>query len=302
MLEFEQLVLGGDAGLLCLVILGGVLAGGGTQRVKLCVEGIELSLNGGESDAGVGIRQLVKRLLSVRQLLHGRVVLLGAGSRGGESGLGVRHALLRSLAFGLSARGKLVIGLLRVLDLLLERGDLLLIARALLILKRLVQRVERFLLGLDRGVILILRGGYLALLDGIVEGRHVYGGLAVADLKIAQRIGRGLKLVTVALTEDEQHVALIDLLPGLDRDGADLAGLVGLDLIAAVCSDSTGAADAGGDAAVGDGLRCDLRQRPVHDGVGEKGQHQQDGEEDDGGVFYPASVDFFMFHGDVAPS
>ena len=40
-------------------------------------------------------------------------------------------------------------------------------------------------------------------------------------------------------------------------------------------------------------MGCDLGQRPVHDGVGEKGQHQQDGEEDDGGVFYPASVDFF---------
>ena len=185
MLQLKQLVFGGDAGLLCLVILGGVLAGGRTERVKLSVEGIELSLNGGESDAGVGIRQLVKRLLRVRQLLHGRVVLLCAGSRGGESGFGVRNTLLCGLAFCLRALCKLVIGFLCVRYLLLQHGDLLLIACALLILKRLVEHIQRILLRLNSRIIFLLSGGNLALFDGVIKGGHIYGGLAVADLKIA---------------------------------------------------------------------------------------------------------------------
>ena len=132
--------------------------------------------------------------------------------------------------------------------------------------------------------------------QGVVKAGHIHRGALVAELELAQVFGGGVQLLAGAFAQNKEYIALVDLLPLLDHDGADLPGGPGLDLVAAVGFHCAGAAHLGGDGAVGDALGSHLSQGVVHKGVGEEGKYQHHRQKDNGGVFDPSSVFHFDFH------
>ena len=147
--------------------------------------------------------------------------------------------------------------------------------------------------GAVEGVLGVFNG---AVIGGVIHGRHIESGALVARLQGPELFLGLLKQGLVALAEDEEHVADIDLLAHLDHDGTDGAGLLGLDLVLAGGGDGAGAAHLGDDVAALDGGGGDLGQAPVHDGIGEKGQHKQHRQKEYGGVLDPFTFFDSGFH------
>ena len=147
------------------------------------------------------------------------------------------------------------------------------------------------------GLLQLLSGPLDLVLLGLVADRgHADGGALIAHLQRAQGLLRLLDLGALSLAQDEENVPGFNGLPGLDHDRADLPRLLGLDHMVSDGGHSAGAAHLGGDGAAGHVLRGDLRQAPVHDGVGKEGQHQQHGQKDNGRVLDPFSVFRFIVH------
>ena len=249
---------------------------GGLRLVKSHRDGVDAAVGGQERLARVAQRvgRVVERK-RVDPLREAGVFKFGQGRERAREALlrGIVRELVRQLR-----RGELVPGGV-------ERG------------KRVLKIDAAVELGIGRGlggdgvVIARLRALQLA---GVV--RRADDRLLIVELELTELLLGRLDLGAVAVAEDEEHVARLDRLAGLDHDGADLARLGGFDLVDALRFHRARAAHLCRDAVRLDVLRRHLGQAAVHDGIGEKGQHKQHREENDRGVFDPFSVFRFAFH------
>ena len=117
----------------------------------------------------------------------------------------------------------------------------------------------------------------------------------IVALGLLQFLLRLLQLFAVAALQREEHVAGADVLPELDIDRGNLAGLVDDDVIVLAGGDRSADAHLGVDGVRLHIARRDLGKRPVQDGVGKEREHQHHREENDRGVFDPLSFFRFLF-------
>ena len=137
----------------------------------------------------------------------------------------------------------------------------------------------------------------IPVFPGIIGAAHVDQGALIIPPCGRQLLLRLGQLGAVLIGQQKQLVAHGHRIAHLHIDGLHRAGLAQNDLIGVAGGNGAAAPDAGVDGIRGNGGRAHLRQRPVEDRLGKEGQHQQDAEENDGRVFYPAAFfDFVFFH------
>ena len=131
------------------------------------------------------------------------------------------------------------------------------------------------------------------LVIGLAELCHVpvfrgvgIGGLnkalLIGQLHVAQGLLGGFQLLAVRRLQDKEHISRRDVIAHLHHDAADLPRLIDGDVIRLVRRHCGGTADLGIDGAGFHILRRHLGKRAVHDGIGEKGEHEKNRQKNDG--------------------
>ena len=142
----------------------------------------------------------------------------------------------------------------------------------------------------------------LQLLHAPVLGGAAVGqgnqALLIVQFHILQGLLGLLEFIALVGLQDKEGIPCRHLLAHLDHHGTNFPGLGQGHIIALVGGHLACPANPGVDGAGGDILGRHLRQRAVHNRIGEEGQHQQHGQKHNGSGFDPfSSFCLLLFHG-----